>query len=410
MLRATALLKAAANGKRVTSVGYRKKIVVTGKYDAVAGEFKVGFPTHDWSAWKRQGREIVGFWRETEANGWASQWYEGKEFTVFGHEVKTAEHGMMFAKAVVFGDAEIARQILVAETPKAAKKLGREVANFTVELWNSIARDVLYHVNIQKFASDPVALAKLLETGESALAEMSPYDPLYGTGFKEDSVWPPETEWGENRLGQVLEEVRSHFLSARMVVVSGDLLSPPNFSGKTSWTPWIVQQVNCTGVRAEGLSAKIAARFSDAGNAYLHRSASDENEKYATKFDAPGTIKVAENVKSTDGDAAPLTIVHLFGQGDYRSLESQTKKPRPFVPAGLRESDGQLGEVETAEDRLRWFNQGLRAIAALENAPTELFVPFKIGCGWGGGDWAKYKEALRLFAEESDIRIVVLKP
>jgi ribA/ribD-fused uncharacterized protein len=56
--------------------------------------------------------------------GCLSQWWPSA-FTIDGREYATAEHWMMWSKAMLFGDAEIAGQVLAAEHPIAAKSLGR---------------------------------------------------------------------------------------------------------------------------------------------------------------------------------------------------------------------------------------------------------------------------------------------
>ena len=49
----------------------------------------------------------------------------------------SAEHFMMAAKALLFGDVETAGRIREAPHPEAAKALGREVRGFDEQLWAS---------------------------------------------------------------------------------------------------------------------------------------------------------------------------------------------------------------------------------------------------------------------------------
>ena len=55
-----------------------------------------------------------------------SQWYPAN-FSIQGIQFQTAEHWMMYSKAALFDDAEMQAAVLLAETPKAAKALGRRV-------------------------------------------------------------------------------------------------------------------------------------------------------------------------------------------------------------------------------------------------------------------------------------------
>src|SRR5215472_1415374 len=57
--------------------------------------------------------------------GCLSQWWPAA-FTVDGVTYASAEHFMMAAKALLFGDAETAERIRAAPHPGAAKALGRQ--------------------------------------------------------------------------------------------------------------------------------------------------------------------------------------------------------------------------------------------------------------------------------------------
>ena len=76
-------------------------------------------------------------------SGWGSQWFKS-DFTVKmrfeggGEEDVTfpsAEHWMMVQKALLFKDAEMAKEILEAEDMASVKALGRRVKNFEEDEW-----------------------------------------------------------------------------------------------------------------------------------------------------------------------------------------------------------------------------------------------------------------------------------
>ena len=62
-----------------------------------------------------------------------SQWYEAS-FELDGVKYRTAEHYMMVEKAKLFKDNNILAQIIKAEHPGEAKKLGRLVKGFKQEV------------------------------------------------------------------------------------------------------------------------------------------------------------------------------------------------------------------------------------------------------------------------------------
>ena len=138
-----------------------------------------------------------------------SQWYPAS-FTMYGKEFKTAEHWMMYNKALLFKDHQKAQEILDAETPREAKSLGREVQNFDFHKWTAAADKILILGNIEKFTQNPSLGNFLKGTLSRVLVEASPYDKIYGIGMKttDPKVTDPYSWRGKNKLGFVLMQVR----------------------------------------------------------------------------------------------------------------------------------------------------------------------------------------------------------
>jgi ribA/ribD-fused uncharacterized protein len=121
-----------------------------------------------------------------------------------------SEKAIMLCKAAAMGDALSYKQIVVAQTPQEAKKLGETVADFDVALWDSVVCSVAYEVVRQKFTKVPALQTVLLETGDSLIAEATRGDKVWGIGIDKGR---PETlqpsQWrGSNVLGWALMEVR----------------------------------------------------------------------------------------------------------------------------------------------------------------------------------------------------------
>lgn len=138
-----------------------------------------------------------------------SQWYEAP-FDIDGTIYRTAEHWMMAEKARLFGDEDVALEIVGANDPKTAKALGRKVRNFDDSVWKSKCRDIVTAGNLAKFCQNEKLHKYLSSTGESVLVEASPYDRVWGIGLKqEDKRAANPLEWqGSNLLGFVLMDVR----------------------------------------------------------------------------------------------------------------------------------------------------------------------------------------------------------
>ena len=141
--------------------------------------------------------------------GCLSQWWP-VEFTVDGARYASAEHFMMAAKALLFGDAETAERIRAVPHPRAAKDLGREVRGFDEKVWAERRSDMVVAGNLAKFGQHPELRDFLLGTGGRVLVEASPQDKIWGIGLTADDerAASPENWLGLNLLGFALMDVR----------------------------------------------------------------------------------------------------------------------------------------------------------------------------------------------------------
>ncbi|MCO7188436.1 NADAR family protein [Pseudoalteromonas sp. XMcav2-N-2] len=138
-----------------------------------------------------------------------SQWYPAR-FEQHGLVFKTAEHYMMYHKAMLFENADIASRILHCDHPSEVKKLGREVSGFDEATWNAKRFNIVISANLLKFGQNPELKTFLLSTNKSVLVEASPVDKIWGIGLAEDHEFAsvPQKWQGLNLLGYALMVVR----------------------------------------------------------------------------------------------------------------------------------------------------------------------------------------------------------
>ncbi|WP_017812971.1 NADAR family protein [Paenibacillus shenyangensis] len=143
-----------------------------------------------------------------------SQWYPAV-FVVGEHTFDSAEQYMMYGKAMLFGDQEIATRILTAKQPRQQKQLGRQVQRFDKAVWDEHARQIVYDGNYAKFTQNKELLEVLLATAGTTLVEASPTDRIWGIGLAEEDprVRNRSTWRGTNWLGEVLTELREQLLT-----------------------------------------------------------------------------------------------------------------------------------------------------------------------------------------------------
>lgn len=142
-------------------------------------------------------------------------------YTPFKHQgimFKWSEQAVMYRKSKLFGADDIAKRILVAQTPKECKALGRSKSiPFDENTWID-NREIIYkEVLVDKF-SVPKLQKQLLDTGDRIIVEASPYDKIWGIGLAEDHPYAEQpSKWkGLNLLGSVLMEVRKELRKAQM--------------------------------------------------------------------------------------------------------------------------------------------------------------------------------------------------
>jgi hypothetical protein len=142
--------------------------------------------------------------------GCLSQWWQAP-FTLDGRTFATAEHYMMWGKAMLFDDERSAERILAAEHPEQAKDLGRGIADFDERRWVEHRYRIVVEGNLGKFARNPGERTFLLGTGDRVLVEASPVDAIWGIGLAADDprAQDPSTWRGQNLLGRALVEVRA---------------------------------------------------------------------------------------------------------------------------------------------------------------------------------------------------------
>ncbi|WP_040837007.1 NADAR family protein [Nocardia brevicatena] len=142
--------------------------------------------------------------------GRLSQWWPA-EFTVDGVSFRTAEHYMMWRKAMLFGDLEVAEQVRAAAHPGEAKSLGRRISGFDESLWEAHRYEIVVAGNIAKFGRHEELRHFLVHTADRVLAEASPVDRIWGIGLTaEDPRAEDPTRWqGLNLLGFALMEARA---------------------------------------------------------------------------------------------------------------------------------------------------------------------------------------------------------
>ena len=180
--------------------------------------------------WEKETNTHIFFW-----GGIFSNWYKSPFECTLGpdntdyKQYNCVEQYFMVQKALVFGDFDTAREIMETENPREQKALGKTVRGYTDEVWNSLARDLVYPGVYAKFSQSEMLKSLLVATFPKILVEASRFDTKWGIGLGTDdiSIEDPNNWRGTNWLGQLLCQAR------------GDLIMGINSSFKEiDWSGW----------------------------------------------------------------------------------------------------------------------------------------------------------------------------
>lgn len=152
---------------------------------------------------------VIGFHNPDEPYGFLSNWYQS-DFTVDGVRYSSMEQYMMYKKAVLFEDADMAAQIMNTDDVVAIKEFGRNVSGYNDSVWNGMRQVIIYKGLLEKFRQNEDLLKALLDTGSNILAECAVKDRIWGIGLSmTDDLRNDINAWkGQNLLGYSLMLVR----------------------------------------------------------------------------------------------------------------------------------------------------------------------------------------------------------
>lgn len=149
---------------------------------------------------------------------------------------------------------------------------------------------------------------------------------------------------------------------------------------------YIVQQNCCIACRPHGLSQTIADRY-----------------PYANPYQLLIPMKKGGNTATEETRYIPGTC-EIFGSGEERKVaclfgQYAMGKPGKYNSFGI---------PDTAEDRIRYFEEALEDLVRQIPHTSSVAFPYKIGCGLAGGNWVKYSMILQKFAKKNpSMKIVV---
>lgn len=158
--------------------------------------------------------DAVYFWRPTERpygvfSNWAITPFHDPQSDIY---FQSTEHYMMYYKAMLMEDPDMAKAIANTPTPKRARELGRKVRNWDEQKWVEHREQVMYDGILLKCRYHPQVAKLLINTNTKVIVEASPFDCIWGIGLRESDLRAKDPKkWkGKNLLGKSLMKVREN--------------------------------------------------------------------------------------------------------------------------------------------------------------------------------------------------------
>ena len=148
----------------------------------------------------------------TESNkGFLSNFYEAPFIDSDGVQYFCMEQYIMKKKQELFDPENngLSQLIMTSTVQPKIKRYGREIKNFSNEIWVEARVQIAYDGIMMKFSQNPRIARELLKTRDSMIYEAAPRDRNWGIGFgPQDALHIDPSRYGDNLLGKTLMRVR----------------------------------------------------------------------------------------------------------------------------------------------------------------------------------------------------------
>lgn len=156
----------------------------------------------------------------------------------------------------------------------------------------------------------------------------------------------------------------------------------------------IVHQVNTYGVMGGGLAKQIKDKYPNVYHIYRAYTQSMHPEKLLGRF---------VNIKTDDGQI----ITNLFSQGHSENQSSKALLSGP-VGTGKSEAVKNMDTRPLGETNYEAMRDGLTDINNYASSKDmTVAIPYKIGCGIGGGDWSRVEDIIYNIFKDSRVLLKI---
>lgn len=142
--------------------------------------------------------------------------FHPSNFTIDNQEYNSCEQYYQFCKATFFNDDKTAYKIMSTDDPKEQYQYGNQVESFDSSKWLPVEAIKAMEKGVHaKFSQNEDLAHILVATRGTSIVECSPSDLFWGSGL---GLYHPHVAdsgyyTGQNKLGNILEDVRQHLMA-----------------------------------------------------------------------------------------------------------------------------------------------------------------------------------------------------
>ena len=136
-------------------------------------------------------------------------------FTVDNVKYNSSEQFIMRQKCLLAGDDDIAKKVMMENSPVTQKHLGKSIKHFEKNKWEKEAKSLIRAGIREKVVQNTYIKKLLISTGKRRIAEANGFDRLFAIGYnlEDERAWDIKN-WGrgQNIMGALLEEIRDELM------------------------------------------------------------------------------------------------------------------------------------------------------------------------------------------------------
>ena len=131
--------------------------------------------------------------------------------SIYGHTFHSSEQAYQWKYTDYIGRNDLAQEILTTKTPEKAKEIASRVPRHMQKDWHSIKIGIMEEILLEKLKKCDDFKNSLISSGEKKIVEAVKSDRHWSCGLnpKDATTTKPQFYPGENRLGLLLEQIRS---------------------------------------------------------------------------------------------------------------------------------------------------------------------------------------------------------